>query len=261
MIRLMQKLKGLIQSALMMFGFQIVRTNGKSSELPVEFSPEDRELIEYVVDNNLSMVTVAGLCATLKAAKYVAENQIDGDFVECGVWKGGNALIAAEIFRRYGLDKKVYLFDTFMGMTEPSGDDRAIADNKPAINKYKTEQRQTHNNWCYSPIEEVRANFAKRDMLSKSTVFVQGPVEETLLVTSNVPAKISILRLDTDWYESTKIELETLYPKISLGGCLIIDDYGFWSGSRKATDEYLQQLHPRPLLNVTDASRRIAIKV
>lgn len=261
MLRIMRKLKELIQSVAMLLGYKIVSTSNKIYDLPVEFSQQDRELIKHVVDNELSMVSVPGLCATLKAARYVAENQIEGDFVECGVWRGGNALIAAEIFRRYGLDKRVFLFDTFMGMTEPSDDDRGISDNEPAINKYKTEQRPNHNNWCYAPIDEVRANFTNRGLLGVNTVFVKGPVEETLGLPSNLPAIISILRLDTDWYESTKISLEVLYPKITSGGCLIVDDYGFWSGSRKATDQYFEQLLPRPLLNVTDSSRRIAVKV
>lgn len=245
----------------MVFGFQIVPMVKKTYEFPVELTEEDVDLIKYVLENNLSMVSIEGLCATLKAAKYVSENNMEGDFVECGVWRGGNAIIAAEIFQRYDMDKKVYLFDTFLGMTEPSDDDRAISDNESAVKKYEKEKTQTHNNWCYAPIEEVRKNFSKRALLGDQIVFVKGPVEETLSLQTNVPNKISILRLDTDWYESTKVELATLYPKIVSGGCLIIDDYGFWSGSRKATDEYFDQLQPRPLLHVTDSSRRIAVKL
>ena len=256
----------------MLFGYQIVpmrektigpmkeKTLERTYEFPVELSSEDRDLIRHVIDNDISMVSIERLCATLKAAKYVSENNIDGDFVECGVWRGGNAIIAADIFRRYGLDKKVYLFDTFAGMTEPSDDDRAISDNEPAMKHYEKEKTPTHSNWCYAPIEEVRENFSKRALLGDNIVFVKGPVEETLRLQANVPERISILRLDTDWYESTKVELTTLYPRIVSGGCLIIDDYGWWSGSRKATDEYFEQMHPKPLLHVTDSCGRIAVK-
>jgi hypothetical protein len=257
----MQKLKESIQAAAMLFGYQIVPIRKKYHEFPVELSHADRNLIMHVIENDISMVSIEGLCATLKAATYVSENNIEGDFVECGVWRGGNAIIAAEIFRRHGLDKKVYLFDTFSGMTEPSDDDRAISDDEPAIKMYEKERRPTHNNWCYAPIEEVRENFSKLGLLGDNIVFVKGAVEKTLSLKTNIPDKISILRLDTDWYESTKVELSTLYPKIVSGGCLIIDDYGFWSGSRKATDEYFKELHPRPLLHVTDSSRRIAVKL
>jgi O-methyltransferase len=207
------------------------------------------------------MGSVAGLVATLKAAHYVAENKIEGDFVECGVWRAGHAIIAAEVFRKYGLDKKVWLFDTFSGMTEPTENDVRISDKQPALKRYIQNDRITHNNWCYAPLEEVRENFAARNLLDDTVVFIKGKVEETLLHEENRPSEISILRLDTDWYESTRFELETLYPRITSGGCLIIDDYGFWSGSRKATDEYFDQLQTKPLLHVTDGSRRIAVKI
>lgn len=101
-----------------------------------------------------------------------------------------------------------------LGMTEPSDDDRPISDNEPALKKHEKEKTQTHNNWCYAPIEEVRKNFSKQALLRDQIVFVKGPVEETLSLQTNVPNKISFLRLDTDWYESTKVVLTTLYPKI-----------------------------------------------
>jgi hypothetical protein len=252
------KIKNLVQDAIKLFGYEL--RGLKNYEFPVELSSDDRELVKHVLDSNISMVSVAGLCATLKAAVYVAENQIEGDFVECGVWRGGNALIAAEVFSRYKLDKKVYLFDTFAGMTEPSDDDRFISDNQPALKQFVVEERDGHNNWCYAPVEEVKANFKDKGLLGENIVFVKGPVEETLVLEENLPTQISILRLDTDWYESTKLELETLYPRVTSGGCLIIDDYGFWSGSKKATDEYFANHKPQPLLNVVDSGRRMAIK-
>jgi O-methyltransferase len=76
-----------------------------------------------------------------------------------------------------------------------------------------------------------------------------------------LPNKICVLRLDTDWYESTKKELEILYPKLSINGCLIIDDYGHWSGAKKATDEYFETHHNRPLLHCIDYTGRAAVKV
>ena len=264
----MKKIKFQIQRWAMLMGYQITRTNPDISsiahkeeyEFPVEISPEDKDLLRYVLDNRLSMVSVLGLCATLKAAKYVAENAIDGEFVECGGWRGGNAIIAAEIFRRYGLDKKVFLFDTFAGMTKPSDEDNDTDGTFSALDRYLLENRDLYNNWCYAPIEEVRSNLLTKGLLSKNVVFVKGPVEETLAVEANIPQKISVLRLDTDWYSSTKLELETLFPMITSGGCLIIDDYGKWSGSRKATDEYFLSLNPKPLLSIVDTNIRIAIK-
>ena len=86
---------------------------------------------------------------------------------------------------------------------------------------------------------------------------IEGKVEET--IPGQAPGAISLLRLDTDWYESTAHELKYMYPALSAGGVLIIDDYGHWRGSREATDEYFSS-HSRVLLNRLDYSGRIAIK-
>jgi O-methyltransferase len=88
--------------------------------------------------------------------------------------------------------------------------------------------------------------------------FVEGPVEET--VPGSAPAELALLRLDTDWYESTKHELEHLYPRLARGGVLILDDYGYWQGARRAVDEYLAGLDSPLLLNRIDHTARIALK-
>jgi O-methyltransferase len=86
-----------------------------------------------------------------------------------------------------------------------------------------------------------------------------GKVEDTF--PKDTPDKIAILRLDTDWYESTRHELIHLYPKLSIGGVLIIDDYGHWEGARKAVDEYINDNTLRILLNRIDYTGRIAVKM
>ena len=92
----------------------------------------------------------------------------------------------------------------------------------------------------------------------KISQLIKGIVEKTLLEPKNLPEKISILRLDTDFYESTKIELEILYPKLVSGGFLIIDDYGHFKGCRKAVDEYFRD--DLPYLHYVDYSCRLIIK-
>lgn len=249
--------KSLIQKSLGVFGYEITKTMPPA---PIELSDEDVQLVEYVIKCELSMVSPQGLFSTLSASKYVAENNIPGDFVECGVWRGGNAIIAAEIFKRYKVDKKVYLFDTFQGMTEPTVDDVSVQENKPAMIQYLKSQRETHNEWCFASLPEVRGNFQARGLLSGDITFIEGPVEQTLKITENLPERISLLRLDTDWYESTRLELEVLYPLLVPGGFLVIDDYGFWSGSRKATDEFFAGSTSRPYFHPIDDQRRIAVK-
>jgi len=254
--------KAATQRALSLFGYQITKIKSPSNFVfPVEMSQEDIDLVQYVLANKLSMVSVEGLCSTLMAAKYVAKNDVPGDFVECGVWRGGNSLIAAEIFKRYKVDKVVYLFDTFLGMTAPTDYDRQQFDGKEAIEQFLTSDKGDYNEWCLATESEVRSNFAERSLLSDRVVFVKGPVEETLKIEQNIPERISLLRLDTDWYESTVLELRELYPRLSSRGCLIIDDYGYWSGSRKATDEYFASIGEAPFLHVTDDTRRITVKI
>jgi hypothetical protein len=257
---MLRQVKIAAQGFLGLFGYQLSKLSlGPRSSAPVELNNDDIELVSWVHREQLSMSSLAGLFSTVTAAKYVAENQIDGDFVECGVWRGGNSIIAAEIFKRYSLDKRVFLFDTFKGMTEPTKDDRNIEFDQPAMEAYVRQQEKTHNSWCFAPLDEVQDNFRRRNLLDSNVVFVEGPVEQTLLRTDG-PPRISFLRLDTDWYESTKLELEILYPSLAKGGVLVIDDYGYWSGSKKATDEYFSGEVPRPLFHATDESRRIGIK-
>jgi hypothetical protein len=112
--------------------------------------------------------------------------------------------------------------------------------------------------WCFSSIEEVKNNIATLNYPTEKVYFVKGKVEDTIPTT--IPQKIAVLRLDTDWYESTKHELEHLFPLLVSGGVLIIDDYGHWEGARKAVDEYIEKNNLNILLNRIDYTGRIAIK-
>jgi O-methyltransferase len=182
----------------------------------------------------------------LRAIQHVNNNNLEGDFVECGVWKGGNLILFKKMIEKLKIvNKKIYGFDTFEGMSEPTDDD-ADADGFLGGFKAKYLMRNQkkdiniENMYSYVPIDLVEKNFQNNTEDTNNLVLVKGKVEDTLKISSNIPEKISILRLDTDWYESTKIELEILYPRLVKNGVLIIDDYGEWSGSRKATDEYFK---------------------
>ena len=227
---------------------------------PIELNDAENEIIQYVRSHNLSMCTTLNLYQTAIACKYIVKNKIPGDFVECGVFRGGNALIAARIFEMYNSEKKVYLFDTFSGMSEPTKYDVSTRTNLPVMNKYLSVKREKFTDWTYASIEEVRENFKKLNLLQDNVVFIQGKVEDTLNQPENIPTAISFLRLDTDWYESTKIELEILYNKLVVGGILVIDDYGSWDGAKKAVDEFFINLSHPPFLSFIDNGARIAIK-
>tara|TARA_B110000238_G_scaffold197641_1_gene240603 strand:- start:251 stop:1021 length:771 start_codon:yes stop_codon:yes gene_type:complete len=174
-----------------------------------------------------------------QSVNYIYDNNIDGDLVECGVFRGGSAMMMAKSSLRFAKKinnlKKIWLYDTFEGMANPSIYDVNISNEKAVIELEKINKKKNKKDiWAYSPIDYVKERM--RDIGYKDVKYIKGLVEQTLL--NNTPDKISLLRLDTDFYESTKIELEILYPKLEVGGIIIIDDYGHWKGCKKAVDEY-----------------------
>lgn len=159
----------------------------------------------------------------------IHKNNIQGDIIECGIFMGGNIIIAKTFFDSVNDKRKYHCFDTFTGMIEPSQEDGIVA---------KEKWNKKSNSWCKASLEKVKDEFAKHNKLDNSVSFIVGDVANTLLQEHNIPERIALLRLDTDWYESTLIELKILYPKLVSGGYLIIDDYGHWDGAKKAVDEY-----------------------
>jgi hypothetical protein len=228
-------------------------------DFPVEFDEGDRRIVGRVIARKLSMTSRERLFATLLACRHVASADIAGDFVECGVWRGGNALIAADVFARLSKPATVHLFDTFAGMTEPTEHDVANADGASARDRYAKDARGTHNAWCYASLEGVQNNFREAGLLNDAVRFVQGDVLQTLADKDNLPSRISVLRLDTDWYESTKAELEILWPLLQPGGILMVDDYGHWGGAKKAVDEFFEG-KAKPFFHYIDYTGRLAVK-
>jgi hypothetical protein len=238
-------------------GYRLSRIDEEEA-FPTELSADDRSIIDHVRQAGLSMVSRERLFTTAMACHHVCSRGILGAFVEVGVWRGGNSIVAADVFRRRAATREVWLYDTYAGMTQPSGDDVDFAGRR-AKDEFERQQREQHNEWCFASIEDVRGNFGRLGLLSEAVRFVKGDVLQTLHQEEQLPSAISVLRLDTDWYESTRHELEVLYPRLSPGGVLILDDYGHWGGARKAVDEYFS-VHPRPFLQYTDYSGRAGIK-
>jgi len=210
-----------------------------------------------------------------KAVEYIVKNKIPGDFVECGVWRGGSIILIALALKYFGdTERKIFLYDTFTGMTEPDeldidwdGKNLKKKWNMDSLEKAK-ELTDSENPqwgiknplWGYGgSIEDVRNNiYEKTDYPRENFIFVKGPVEQT--IPNTISEKIALLRLDTDWYASTYHELVHLYPILSSGGVLIIDDYGWCKGAREATDKYLKDNKINLYLNRIDESVRLAIK-
>jgi O-methyltransferase len=223
--------------------------------------PKDFDAAQTALFNAVKPYTMTGperIFALNEAVKYIVKNNIKGDFVECGVWKGGSTLAMALTLKELGANNRhLYLYDTFEGMTEPTAVDRDL-NNESAEALYKQVIDQTSEVWCYSGIDEVKKNMALSNYNPDNIFYVKGKVEDTLPQSQH--GSIALLRLDTDWYESTKMEMEILFPMLVPGGVLIIDDYGYWQGARKAVDEYIARHDLRILLNRIDYTGRIAIK-
>ena len=179
----------------------------------------------------LSMSSIEAVWAAIQSTKYIVKNNIKGDFVECGVWRGGIPLAIAMVLKDLNSKKKVYLFDTYEGMTEPSKFDLDYR-GKSAAQKFKRLNRDTHNEWCFASLEDVKSHFHKIGLID-NVRFIKGDVCQTLKEKDNLPKEISLLRLNTDWYESTKVEMDILYPLLSIDGVLLLDTYGHWEGQEK----------------------------
>ena len=202
-----------------------------------------------------TMTSKEAVFALYTSVNYVLDQNIPGDIVECGVWRGGSSLLVALIMKARNIsDRKLYLYDTFQGMTPPTEFD---VYKRGDTGLEMMEQYGDDIGWCYALLDDVKAAFSTHNF-DFEILFVKGDVVETLATIK--PETISILRLDTDWYEYTAAELEQLYPRLSKGGVLIIDDYGSWEGSRKATDDYFNQV-PAPMLNRIDREVRLGIKI
>ncbi len=192
------------------------------------------------------------------ATRYVVERGVSGSLVECGVWKGGSSMVMAlTLLQMNERSRELWLYDTFEGMSRPSDKDVDYYD-KTGERIWVPELKEDHNAWCYCPIEEVRRNLNSTGYPENQIKYIKGNVEKTLI--HSVPDKIAILRLDTDWYESTLEELRILFPRLSPGGVLLVDDYGHWKGSKEAVDRYLKENKIQMLLQRIDYAARMGIK-
>jgi len=196
-----------------------------------------------------------GLC---EAVRYLVSAGIEGDIVECGVWKGGSMMAVAQMLHQFGdLDRDLHLFDTYEGMPAPTDEDVSLVGQSASERLQKELAVDPSTLWCESPLDEVKGHLATTNYPSDRMHFVKGMVEDT--IPGNAPEKIALLRLDTDWYASTLHELNHLFPRLVDGGVLIIDDYGHWQGARQAVDEYLAEKKVSIMLNRLDYTGRIGI--
>jgi hypothetical protein len=224
-------------------------------DYPPDLSDADKAIVARVAPFTMTSVErVAALCLSVD---YVVRSGVPGDIVECGVWRGGSIMAAALRLLELGCtDRRLWLYDTFEGMTPPAEVDRDYR-NRPASDLLQSSDRAS-NYWAVSGLPSVKDAVFGTGYPHHHFVFVEGRVEDTL--PASAPERIAILRLDTDWFASTYHELTHLYPRLVEGGVLIVDDYGHWQGARKAVDRYCAEHGLSLLLHRIDYTGRIAIK-
>lgn len=231
------------------FGYDVVRQ--RKTDVPADLPEQDQRILQQI--RGYTQTSPERVHALLEAVRYVQRAQIPGAIVECGVWRGGSMMAAALAILDSGAPlRDLYLFDTFSGMSEPT---RADVDYKGRTAAQYLERNPDLN---AVEIDEVERNLASTGYAAGRVHFVKGKVEDTL--PESAPPEIALLRLDTDWYESTRHELVHLFPRVVKHGVVIIDDYGHFEGCRRAVDEYLTSLDAPVLLNRIDYTGRILVK-
>lgn len=211
----------------------------------IDLSASERERYARVEDR--TMVWPINVIQAADAAAYVVRAGIPGALVECGVWRGGVMMAMLLEARAHGdKTRHAFLYDTFEGLPEPGPQDMGL-DGRNPHDIYKASQPTDGGSaWCRASLEDVQAGISSIAHPSDQVHYIKGKVEDTLPL--NRPKQIALLRLDTDWYASTKAELEFLFPLLSVGGVLIVDDYGTWAGARKAVDQYFTDHQPAMFL-------------
>ena len=237
--------------ALGALGYELRRSESLAQ---ADISPDQRAL--YARVGPYTQTSLERVVALADAVEYVVRRDIPGDFIECGVWRGGSSMAVALTLMRLGVsDRRLWLYDTF-GTMPPAGEhDRDYAGRPLTQGALDPVNNASQTSGLTLP--EVQTALATTGYPPERVIYVEGLVEET--IPSSAPERSALLRLDTDWYESTRHELAELYPRLERGGVLLIDDYGHFAGARKAVDEYFAT---EPiLLSRIDYTGRLAVKV
>jgi O-methyltransferase len=230
---LKETIKGIVHRT----GFDIVRYQPHKKPVNLEdLTDREIEIVESV--KPFTYTDDTRVAALMNAVGYITEYKIPGNIAECGVWRGGSMMAVARTSMSHAdSSRHLYLYDTFEGMPEPTEHDKRFSGESAKL--LLDREPVGTGVWCLASIEDVRTNMLSTGYPEEKVHFIKGKVEETL--PSALPDQLALLRLDTDWYESTKHELIHLFPLLDSRGLLIIDDYGHWQGVRKAIDEYFSE--------------------
>jgi O-methyltransferase len=217
-------------------------------------------VVPYERCRAFTMTSIERLYSLHRTVEYLGTAGIAGDLAECGVWRGGSCmLMALGLIRAQDTSRRIYMYDTFAGHPPPDAEkDVDLWGNRGIDDWRQQKEAGTLAEWGAASLGEVRDNLLSTGYPEDRLIFVEGMVETTL--PASAPEKLALLRLDSDWYESTRAALHHLYPRLADGGVLIVDDYGHYRGQRKAVDEYFAEIGERPLLHRIDYSCRVMVK-
>jgi hypothetical protein len=228
----------------------------KHKVISKDFEADIAEIITSVQE--YTMTSPARVAAFVDAIDYIEKNKITGAIVECGVWRGGSSMAAMyRLVKKWEVNRDFFLYDTYAGMSEPTTVD--VSHQGVSAEKLMKESKDPAGVWCIAGLEDVTKNVRLTGYPLEKIQFIQGKVEET--IPQVIPDQIAILRLDTDWYESTQHELKHLFPRLHPQGVLIVDDYGYWQGARKAVDEFLAQLSGKYYMARIDQTGRLILRL
>ena len=236
----MINIKNNIKKIFNKFGYKIVSNNDwnkKVENLIVEAT--DYDLKEFENIQELSLTSLPNKWSLIQSLKHINDNKVDGDIVETGVYRGANLILINNFLNKFHIKKKIFAYDTYSGQSDPSDLDYDIT-GKSMVEKF-SDYKKKNIIPVYCSLDDVKNNILKySDYKLDQIIFIKGKVEDTLDIEKNLPSKISLLRLDTDFHDSIKKSLEILYPKLNNGGVLIIDDYGHFKGARVAVDNFFK---------------------
>jgi len=225
--------------------------------LPDRIDDAKRRIITRVQE--WTMTGPTKLDALIEAVRYIERYDVPGDVVECGVWRGGSMqAVALALLDAGDTSRELHLFDTFEGMPPPTDEDaRTVGGDVTSAAELLATSDRDSKMWAAATLEDVQDGMARTSYPADKIHYHRGLVEET--TPQEAPERIALLRLDTDWYASTKHELEHLYDRLVPGGVLILDDYHSWDGAKQAVDEWLEEAG-HPLLFVPIGAGLIAAK-
>ncbi len=195
--------------------------------------------------------------ALCQAIRHIVRNQVPGDLVECGVWRGGGAMAMARTLLECGeRERNVYLYDTFGGMTMPGAKDLNYLGTH-GLSLMQRSDKLAGEIWSDASMDDVKSVVESVGYDPGKIHCVKGRVEDT--IPQFAPERIAFLRLDTNWHRSTSHELQHLVPRVQPGGFILIDGYGYWRGCREAVDEYFAKDQLPVFFHRVDFSARMGM--